>query len=494
MTLFHRLSGFVLYRPPHELWVLAGLLLLGLGLAYLPLLPAIVLVGGTGVLIAGLIRPYLALYILIPIIPFSSLIQTSIGGIRLTAMEGLLALMLGAWLLKMLAQRTVIIPQPPLLWPFLVFLGAVALSWLNTFSVAGSLIETAKWLEMLALYLFIMAAVPQNERKWLVVIILLSGAIQAGIGLYQFVFRVGPEGFLLFEGAVLRAYGTFNQPNPFAGYLGLVIPLALALSVVSLEWLGRPGPSSGHWQVGWLILGGSSLVIMVAGLYASQSRGGLLAFAGGVVITLLALGGRWIWLMIAGAGAGAGAIAFGGLALLPAQLTQRFSNALPYLGLSDVSLIRVTDANFSTIERLAHWQAAREMWRDHFWFGVGFGNYERIYPAYAVGPWENALGHAHNYLLNLGAETGFIGLLAYLVFWAWVLVFLFTQLRRRENTRFDRAMLAGTLGIIAHLHLHNMLDNLFVQGMYLHLTIVLALATLPPAKKVMSHAASGSRS
>jgi hypothetical protein len=43
---------------------------------------------------------------------------------------------------------------------------------------------------------------------------------------------------------------------------------------------------------------------------------------------------------------------------------------------------------------------------------------------------------------------------------------------------FYRAVAVGGLGILAHLHLHNMVDNLYVQGMYLQLAIVLGLISV----------------
>jgi O-antigen ligase len=48
--------------------------------------------------------------------------------------------------------------------------------------------------------------------------------------------------------------------------------------------------------------------------------------------------------------------------------------------------------------------------------GVGFGNYEAAYPQYRLMSWPFALGHAHNYYLNLLSETGVAGLAAYLLF------------------------------------------------------------------------------
>ena len=67
--------------------------------------------------------------------------------------------------------------------------------------------------------------VDRRWRLWLALGLLTGGALQGLLGIYQFLFGVGPEGFLLF-GRYMRAHGTFLQPNPYGGYLGLLLPLA----------------------------------------------------------------------------------------------------------------------------------------------------------------------------------------------------------------------------------------------------------------------------
>jgi O-antigen ligase len=116
------------------------------------------------------------------------------------------------------------------------------------------------------------------------------------------------------------------------------------------------------------------------------------------------------------------------------------------------------------------------MWRHHLWLGVGFGNYAVVYPLVAIGRWLDPLGHAHNYLLNLGAETGLVGLIAYLIFWLFAFGLSAQTVRCSHN--FERAVAVGAVGIMVHLHVHNLFDNLYVQGMYLYLAIILALVSV----------------
>ncbi|MDH3675921.1 MAG: hypothetical protein OES12_10545, partial [Anaerolineae bacterium] len=205
----------------------------GISLAWLPLRLAVLLVAGTIYVISVLLKPTLGIYLLIIIIPFSSRLAVAVGGFKVGLMELVLAFSLVAWLLRILASRRLPNASPaikggPLLWPFMVLVGAMSLSWLNTLSIGASLVETIKWVEMLLLYLLIVNLLPIREIKWVVLTLLVAGVAQAGLGLYQFVYKVGPPGFELFDGRFLRAYGTFDQPNPYGGYLGLLLPLALS--------------------------------------------------------------------------------------------------------------------------------------------------------------------------------------------------------------------------------------------------------------------------
>ncbi|MDX1520731.1 MAG: O-antigen ligase family protein, partial [Anaerolineae bacterium] len=237
-----------------------------------------------------------------------------------------------------------------------------------------------------------------------------------------------------------------------------------------------------------LLLSALTFGLLLAALFASQSRGGWLAFAVAALVTIVA-GSRRPGILVAGLvalGATAGLIgAFEGAVSQPglsigsspvSVITQRLVDATEILTLRDIGTLEVTDANFSTLERLAHWQAARDMWRDHPWLGVGFGNYAAIYPAYAVGRWLDPLGHAHNYLLNIGAEAGLIGITTYLIFW--ILTFGVTLRAIQRSNGFHRAAAVGVLGIFTHLHIHNLFDNLYVQGMYLHLAVIFAVISI----------------
>jgi hypothetical protein len=48
----------------------------------------------------------------------------------------------------------------------------------------------------------------------------------------------------------------------------------------------------------------------------------------------------------------------------------------------------------------------------------------------------------------------------------------------RRSSGFNLAVAAGGIGIMTHLHIHNLVDNLYVQGMYLHIAIILAIISI----------------
>ncbi len=468
-------------------------------LGWLPVSQAILLVGG---IIGGLLlmwQPVLVVYLLIPTIPFSPLMTVSIAGFGIGLMELLVLAALGILILQHLVEPDRYTLRGSLavaifVGPLLIFLGGVLLSWTETFSLRASLIETAKWIMMLWLYIFVIQHVTYRQLKYLLLLIILSGCAEALLGLYQFIFRIGPDGFLLFGGRFLRAYGTFGQPNPYAGYLGLCLPLAVTLSYWAIfQWRNEDSRSqtiTNLTQPRLLAIGLMGAVgLMGLAVLASQSRSGLLAMLTAVTVSLAILSRplRVGFLLMGALGL---LLTFGGVAsvdLLQADVTgrqtlyqtvlQRVVDATAIFRIEDVATTEVTVSNFATLERLAHWQAAWDMWRDNFWLGVGFGNYEVVYPAYYVGPWEDPLGHAHNYLFNLGAEVGLIGLTAYLI--CWLLIFgIIGQAIWRTQDPFKQAVFVGGLGVMLHLHTHNLFDNLYVQGMYLHVAIVLALISI----------------
>ncbi len=466
--------------------VMALAVVVALAIALLPLTWVVLLVAGGVVVGLTLVRPWFGVLCIVPAVPFASLRQVRVGVMNVGATEVLLALLLAAWLMRRVTRREVRLYFPPLALPLLLFLGALILSLLATTSLPHSLKEILKWGEVLALYLVVANETMSPEAEqggmegfWprvLVFVFLGTGALAALHGIYQFLFQVGPEEFVLF-GRFMRAYGTFEQPNPYAGYLGLTLPLAVGLIVAAVLSPSLPQPSLSRERRGWWwVVAAGSGALMLAAMIMSWSRGAWLGLAAALAVMLVAVvarSGRAAVLGMVFAVLILYFLAAGGLALVPPAIAQRFSDFVPYLGIMDVRGVEITDANFAVLERMAHWQAALDMWTDHPWLGVGVGNYEPVYARYALPLWPLPLGHAHNYYLNIAAETGVVGLAAYLLLWAVALVGAWRATRRATGWRWGVAL--GILGVLVHLSVHNLFDNLYVHGMYLHIAILLGL-------------------
>jgi putative inorganic carbon (HCO3(-)) transporter len=457
-------------------------LAVGLSIALLPLTLAGGAVLGGIVFLATVIRPEVGLYLLIIAVPFGSVREITISGITVGAAEALVGLVLAAWLARMVAAREIKIIQPPLLLPLLIFLGAILLSLTGALSLKYSFKEILKWVEVLGIYLFVANAIEREQAKVVVLVMVLAGIGQALLGFYQFLGRVGPQAFVVL-GRFVRAYGTFDQPNPYGGYLGLVLPLAYGVLLGTgklVDWetgkSGNRGTGTPTYQSTNLPLALLGLATMGAALIMSWSRGAWLGFAAAFILMNLAYSRRGAALFALLCLLVASALLLGSIQVLPQSIMQRITDFLPYLHVFDVRGVRLTNANYAVVERVAHWQAAWGMFNDRPWLGVGIGNYEPVYPAYALQGWPEPLGHAHNYYLNIAAEAGLIGLAAYLVLWgaafwqAWKVI--------RTTQGYWRGVAAGILGVLTHLAVHNFFDNLYVHNMYLHVAILLGLLSV----------------
>lgn len=383
------------------------------------------------------------------------------------------ALIVASWLLRGWAKRELKISAITILIPFAIYLLVITLSiTVNQVRAPNaSLNEWLKWIEMLITAIIVVDSVGRKKLGWLVAIIIASGVLQTMSGVWEWGFRgIGPAAFRIF-GNTYRAYGTFEQPNPFAGYLGMIWTVAIAVGVGKIlvgaglapaqRATARVAPTN-VWGGLIALAGGAASLI---GLYLSFSRGAWIgAAAAGIVMLIFVPRRRWIGIGLATLGA----IIFFALYsfnLLPSAIASRFADVGNYFQVYDVRGVHVNDSNFAIVERLAHWQAAVNMAEANPIFGVGLGNYEAAYETYRLVKWQYALGHAHNVYLNTLAETGALGLAGYLILWGSIFAVTIRVVHRASGM--ERALAIGLLGTWTHLMAHQFLDNLYVNNVHL---------------------------
>ncbi len=453
-----------------------------------------------------LLRPRIALYLFPFAIPWGSLDTIKLG-VSLTSADILVGLLAVSWLLSFALRP--LVPAyarhqgpldregynaPPYLALTILFLLlAMLASTTVALSLSASLKEIVKWLELAVVVLLGAQYIRTRQQIWTLVVILCLAAItQACYGYAQAFFNLGPTSFV--RDSSLRVYSTFGQPNPYAGYLNMTLMITLALTLLGGSWTIR-------------FLAGITTAILAGVEILTQSKGGWLA-AIVAILFIIVVGFPHFRKLMAVVG-----VAF--LAFIEAALSGKiparfYQSLLVRIGVVGISFTAPSPDNYANSERVAHWFAGIQMFLDHPFLGVGIGNYEPAYPPYAPGIFIIPLGHAHNYFINIAAEAGLFGLLAFVLFIIAVFVVggrtIRTLHKRSQKLRLqimhaalkkdnpsvsplvkqdalrrlsilvsDRALAIGLVAALLSVSVHNLVDNLYVHSMTILFALLLVL-------------------
>ncbi|HZS94870.1 MAG TPA: O-antigen ligase family protein [Chloroflexota bacterium] len=391
-------------------------------------------------------------------VPWGSDLALTVGAFPITSTDYLVAAVGAAWLVSAAGERRNPIVRTPWLPYIAIFLAALILASLTALDVHLALKEDVKWLELAVVYLAGVYLLDRRDVGIVVATVVGAAVSQAFLGYAQVLSQAGPQSFVISSG-LLRAYGSFDQPNPYAGYLNLVWPLALVFAVMKL-----PGKR----------LYGISVVLIALAILVSASRGAFLAalVALAVMAAMVSISYRkLIWTGILVGVAGALFANYGAVPLGP------FQKLLALAGLGSVSFTSVNNANYSAVERAAHWLAGVRMFSAYPVLGVGPGNYSVAYPRFHPRGWYASLEHAHDYYINIAAEAGIIGLAAYVLFAGSALWYCYAASCRAPDTQ-SRAVSLGVLGALAATSFHNLFDVLYVHGLVALLGLLMAIVAV----------------
>jgi len=259
-----------------------------------------------------------------------------------------------------------------------------------------------------------------------------------------------------------RAFGPFVNHNHFAGYIEMIIPVALSFAF----WLvdkrrmasipARPGsmddglsealrsvPDRERGRLSQWTLAVFAAVILIVSLFFSLSRGGILSACISGSILLILLGrrsaSRWIRMSIVLA---IPAVVVAMIALIGAQDVKKQLGT--YANLSGESSFRL---------RVIIWKRVIRELPSYAWVGAGLGAFEDSFapvsPAGSPGRWDRA----HNDYLQLLWESGIAGgLLFALGSWAFLRRFWWPALLARDQPEdlFRVGMAASLLSIALH--------------------------------------------
>ena len=432
-------------------------------------------------LIAALASPTAMLVVLLVLAPLRALIATeSAIDLPLDIGQILFVFYVGVWLAHRIARRkpVVALHRNIVLSAILCVCAVFALGSWTSASQSAWLREWLKWI-LIAVFVWQITISEHSFWRWLVFALLVAATANALVGLYIFFGGSGAD-HLAILGRFFRAFGTFGQPNPFAGFMGLMLPLALMGAFVQVSSIlsGCRKKQGIHWYfLGLLICFGLSAALISAALLASWSRGAWLGTAVSAAVMVFALPKRATTGFAAALGLAFLIVGLWLGGLLPRSIVNRLTaSAEDFLTMEDVRGVDVSPINYAVVERIAHWQAALHMARSNPILGVGLGNYEVVYDRYRLINWKEPLGHAHNFYLNTLAETGVLGLAAYLAFW--LVIIIVTWRARAHPDSYARATAIGLLGSWTYLAVHSIFDNLFVNNVFLHIGVLLGILAI----------------
>ncbi|MDE2867822.1 MAG: O-antigen ligase family protein [Chloroflexota bacterium] len=484
----HRWVGLRHLRSGRAVWPAAlgsaamGVVVVGVALAAvasgpLPTLAlTVLLLPGVAAATLRLVLPTLAargvvavlVALAIGAVPFRGLAEIQVNGIAFGATDVLLLGALVVWIFGRDARVRASVPTYTL--GLLLFAGWLMVTALVAVNPTLVLKEVLKWLQI-AVALVILSDLMREPSGRRIVAWTVGTAVllQAGLGLVQTAAAAGPVGFVV--GGVLRAFGTFDQPNPYGGYLGIHLPLILAAAIYARGSRRR-----------WLVLLG---IVVLMGIVASRSRGAWLGVGASSLIVALVAGrqaslrARGLLIAAAAAVLVIAVAASGGVfdRALPPDISRTLQGEHP---VDDLVRDRAHD-DFAITQRVAHWAAGWRMFQDRPLLGVGAGNFDDAYRGYALQPFDEPLGHAHNVALNYGAEAGLPGLLLFGGLILWALGIAASAVRRGRGGAFEWTAVGG-LGALVGFVTHNLVDSLFVSGMGIVFALILALALVVPMR------------
>ncbi|HEX4605065.1 MAG TPA: O-antigen ligase family protein [Candidatus Angelobacter sp.] len=262
------------------------------------------------------------------------------------------------------------------------------------------------------------------------IVVALFGFYQASSGgytpLYDMLYPVQEEIAQIpaWEG---RITSFLEHYNGLAGYLNLVVPFCIGFAL--------RGSDAGLRRLSWWCLALASLALLL-----TQSRGGLLAYAAILMVS------AWF--------------------IAPSRKARvRWITVVPVVcvlaaAVAGIFFQRLTEIDdFTAVSRLAIWGGAFTVFARSPVLGIGFGNLRSLMGGLLNLP-NGWTGDAHNLYLELLAETGIVGLVAF--------AFLIAAAMRRALKRYRGAQdeFVGTIGFagfaaMAGVLVHGTVDYIF---------------------------------
>ena len=304
-----------------------------------------------------------------------------------------------------------------------------------TFNAYETQFELYKLIAYAMVFFIIVLGINSKKRiNKLILAIFLTGFVISIFGIMQNYSYTGKLYWLRHISAAGEPFGPFVNRDHFGGYINLIIPLGLGYLLTNIEKSKK-------------ILVGYFTVIMITALVISLSRGAVLSFLGSLIFfTLLVLmftevrKGKIIFPI-------AGIIA----------VTALFLFWLDW-GLVIARLHTIIDSESGIMRlRLPVWIDSLKIVKDFPIFGVGFGNFQNVFPLYQHSLLNRFWRHTHNDYLQSAIEMGPVSIALLLAFYA-MLVWYVVKLLRTSADNWKIGLSIGAITSCMTILLHSFVD------------------------------------
>ncbi len=343
----------------------------------------------------------------------------SIVGAQTAIIIGLLS-----WLAKMLFSGKVNFVRTPLNLPIFIYVVTLVISVIfSPFKFHSLLALKEEWL-LLIFFLIVNNIQEETKVEKLLTITIYASTLVGFYAICQHYFGMDLYRNRLLEsrGGVFISLGLFDHHLTFGGYYMLVFLLA---GVIFLN-AKRAGILK--------ILDFLAPIVLGFSLLFSYARSAWLGGVTGILAFGFLKGGKFILFLILGA-----ALFF----------------LLIYV-IEPTSWDRIREVDLSKDKpestRIRLWQTSINMIKDKPIWGIGLGNFGKLFDHYKAEGVYDATCHPHNDFLNAAVNSGLLGLLAYLSIWT---VFLYSTIKsvfkKKKNGFGYWAQMGGIVAIIAFL-------------------------------------------
>ncbi|ASS73880.1 hypothetical protein CIG75_02090 [Tumebacillus algifaecis] len=318
--------------------------------------------------------------------------------------EGLIFLLYLMFYLKSKAEGRIDWKASRLHWLILFTFGATLLSAVSNWIIHPSVLKispTYHWVEVTAsmsividglrtlleasLYFLVLNALIDDEDtiKDMVHGMIVAATLVAAFGIYQKLAGwETPPAWTYSEvekGIKIRVFSSIGNPNALGGFMVLITPIALALTLWAKNWTHR-------------ILYGSATLLMLGCLVLTYSRGAWLGFLAGMVVYTIITRNKWLAVVGVAGLIAAPIVAESVVARLTLAFTPEYWNKASEGG------------------RVEFWARALTIFKEYPVFGTGIGT---VGDSVATRHGVPGATWIDNQYFKLLAETGIVGTLTY---------------------------------------------------------------------------------